>query len=416
MKRAIKLLLLSALAIGGGLWLTGLGGTVELRFGEWLIAAPMSVTLVLLVVVFAVLHVVLRTIGWLRGWPARRRLRLRLAAHEGAEAAVTRALVRLAAGSPEQALLEIGRARRLLGETPQLLLLAAEAERQAGREDAAAGHFRALAAREDSRFLGLRGLLRQAVAQHDFEGARALAEQAEQAEPGAVWLRQERAEMALATAAWREALALAPMGAPRAALSLAAAREEPDALKAAELERQAFVTDPGFAPAVIAHAARLTEEGSPRRARQALEQGWAVAPHPDIAQAYLAPTQDPLERVKAAEMLARRNPQHLETHLMLGEAALRAGLTGRARAELQTAGAMPGADRRVFEALVALEKLEQGDAGHLALARAEAAAQAAPEPPQWRCGHCGTEHAHWSPRCDSCGTALSIHWNGVAAG
>ena len=63
MKRAIKLLLLSALAIGGGLWLTGLGGTVELRFGEWLIAAPMSVTLVLLVVVFAVLHVVLRTIG-----------------------------------------------------------------------------------------------------------------------------------------------------------------------------------------------------------------------------------------------------------------------------------------------------------------------------------------------------------------
>ncbi|RVT95291.1 heme biosynthesis protein HemY [Rhodovarius crocodyli] len=417
MKRAIKLLVLAALAIAAALWLTGLGGTVELRLGDWLIAAPLAVTLVLLAVLFAVLHLVLRTIGWLRGWPARRRLRLRLSAHEQAEGAVTRALVRLAAGAPEQALLELGRARRLLGDNPQLLLLAAEAERQAGREEAAAGHFRALAAREDSRFLGLRGLLRQAVAQRDFEGARQLAEQAEKAEPGAAWLRQERAEMALATAAWREALSLAPATAPRAALSLAAAREETDPLKAAELERQAFIADPAFAPAVLAHAARLEAEGSHRRARQVLEQGWQVAPHPDIARAWLdlAPP-EPLERVKAAEALARRNPDHLESRLMVGEAALRAGLTGRSRAELQTAAAMSGADRRVFEALAALERLEQGDAGHMALARAEAAAQAAPEAPGWRCGHCGTDHAHWSPRCDSCGTALSIHWNGVAAG
>ncbi len=55
---------------------------------------------------------------------------------------------------------------------------------------------------------------------------------------------------------WREALALAPPDAPRAALALAAAGQEPDPTRAAELERQAFAADPAFAPAALAHARR----------------------------------------------------------------------------------------------------------------------------------------------------------------
>jgi len=63
--------------------------------------------------------------------------------------------------------------------------LTAEAERLSGRDDAAAQAFRALAEREDSRFLGLRGLLRQAMARGEWDAALALAREAEAAQPGA---------------------------------------------------------------------------------------------------------------------------------------------------------------------------------------------------------------------------------------
>src|SRR5918995_899181 len=158
-------------------------------------------------------------------------------------------------------------ARAAPGDTPQVLLLTAESERLSGRENAAEEAFRALASREDSRFLGLRGLLRQAMARGDWDAALALAREAEAAQPGAVWVREERARLALRTRDWREALALAPPEAPRAGLALAAAEQEPEAERAAELERDAFQADPAFAPAAIAHARRLREGGSPRRAR-----------------------------------------------------------------------------------------------------------------------------------------------------
>src|SRR6185295_9129471 len=110
---------------------------------------------------------------------------------------------------------EVRKARGLLGDTPQTLLLAAEAERLSGREEAAAETFRLLAGRSDARFLGLRGLLRQAMQKGDWAAAQALAREAEAVQPGAAWLREERAQLALQTRDWREALALSATEMPK---------------------------------------------------------------------------------------------------------------------------------------------------------------------------------------------------------
>ncbi|WP_149538624.1 heme biosynthesis HemY N-terminal domain-containing protein [Siccirubricoccus phaeus] len=418
MRRALFVLALLGAAVALALWLAGVGGTVEIQVGDAWIGTSFPVALLALLLGFVVLHLLLNGIGALRRLPGR--LRARRAARRRAEgdAAVTRVLVALAAGTAEAARLESRRARHLLGDTPQTLLLAAEAERLAGREAAAGELFRALAGREDARFLGLRGLLRQAMQEGDWDAAHALAKEAEAVHPGAAWLRQERAELALRTRDWREALALSPPDAPRAALALAAAAQETDPAKAAELERQAFEADHGFAPAALAHARRLEAAGSPRRARGVLEEAWLARPHPDLAGPYLAAEPDTLMQVKAAEGLIRRNPEAAESRLLLARTALAAGLTGRARAALEALVASGEADRRAFLLLAELEEAEQGETAEARAAQGRWLREAAKAPPEprWRCGHCGAEHASWAPVCTACDTVGEIAWgNGSTA-
>jgi HemY protein len=412
MRSALLYLVLLAAGVAGVLWLARLGGNVEIRVADAEVIIGLPVALILLATLFLAMHLLLVLVAAIRRWPARLRARRAERRRTDGEAAVTRALVALAAGTPDLARIEVKRARERLGDTPQTLVLAAEAERLAGREDAASEAFQALAKRGDARFLGLRGLLRQAIAREDWPTAQRLAREAEAAQPGAAWLRQERQTLALRTRDWREALTLAAPGSAQAALALAAAGQEPDATRAAELERQAFRIDPGFAPAALAHAARLKAGGSPRRAKAVLEEAWAARPHPDVAAAYLEGEEDPLHRVKAAETLVHNNPSHPESHLLVGRMAMEAGLTGRARQELEALTGAGTADRRAFLALSDLEEVEQGDspAGRAAQARwLRTAATASPEP-RWRCSACGTDHGAWSPVCPQCGSVGTIGW------
>ncbi len=412
MKRALLILVVLAAGVAFALWLAEVGGSVEVRVGETWIGVGMPIALLALALGFLLMHGVLSLVGALRRWPGRVRARRAERLRAEGDAAVTRALVALGAGTAEAARLEVRKARAALGDTPQVLLLTAEAERLSGRDDAAAQAFRALAEREDSRFLGLRGLLRQAMERGDWDAALAIAREAEAAQPGAAWVREERAQLALRTRDWREALALAPPEAPRAGLALAAAAQEPDPNRAAELEREAFQADPAFAPAALAHARRFREAGSPRRARAVLEEAWAASPHPDLAGPYLEDEPDPLMRVKAVEALIRRNPDHPESRLLLARTALDAGLTGRARGVLEAVVRSGRADRRALLLLSELEEAEKGDTPDARAAQAHwlrEAASAAPEP-RWRCGHCGTDHAAWAPLCSACGTVGQIGW------
>ncbi len=415
MRLVLKLLLVLLAGFAGVMGLMELGGSVEIRHGDLWIGLPLAAAILLLVAGFLLLHGLLRLWSWLLAWPARRRLRLERQDRTEGELALTRALVALAAGRAEAARIEVARARRLVGDNPQLLLLAAEAARAEGDEPAATEAFEALAAWPEARFLGLRGLLRQAEARGDWDAAREIAAEAQSAEPSAEWLRAERSEVARRRQDWGEALALSGKDAPRAALSLAAALQEKDPLRAAELERQAFLAEPGFAPGVLAHASRLLDTGHPRRARGVLQQGWNAAPHPGIAELLLGLDTDRIRRVRLVEELTRNTPAHPESRLLRARIAFEAGLTGRARHELTLWRETGQADRRCYALLGEVERAEHGpDAAREREAGWLREAAAAPVEPVWRCGHCGAEHSEWKPLCGACGTAGAITWSGAA--
>ena len=411
-----KALLLLAALVGVAaitLWLLRLGGTVEIRAGEFWIGLPVPVAAGLLALGFILLHGALRLWAWSRGVPGRMGLRRAARRRADGDAVITRALIALGAGTAPRALEETRRARALLGDTPQTLLLAAEAEKLAGKEDAAGAIFKKLSEDSSARFLGLRGLLRQAMQREDWPEAQRLAREAEAAQPGAAWLREERRLLAERTQDWHEALALCPPDGPRAALALAAAAVETDPAKAAELEKRAVAANVKFAPAALAQAARLMAAGSQRRARGVLEAAWNAAPHPDLGAAWVEAVPAPLARVKAVEDLTHRNPSHPEARLLMARVALAAGLTGRARSELDGLLASGAADRRAYMLFAELERAEHGDSAEGRAAEAawlREAANAAGAP-RWRCDACGAEHSAWKPDCAACGAMGPIGWS-----
>lgn len=413
MRAVLGFTLLAALCIAGAWWVAGLPGAVSANIAGTTIETSAPVALVLLALLFLAIYIVVRIIASVWNAPKVmgrwRRDRNRVKG----DTAVTRALVALAASDGGVARREAERSRRLLGDTPLTLLLAANAGRQAGREDEATAAFKLLAARPDGKLLGLRGLIRQAVTRRDWPEASRLAEQAEAAHPGAAWLTEERRQLALQTGQYRQALRL--MGPPgrrnakdpaaRAALGVAAANEETDPNAALRQAKLAFETEPSLAPAAIAYATRLREGGRERSALDVLRRTWSILPQPDVADTFLAPHTDPAVRYKAATALVSANPAHPDSALLLARLAIEAGNYDVANRHAQTAKTAGTTDRRVWLLLADLAEHGHGDPQD-ALRHIPTAAPG----PSWKCLNCGTHHAEWHPVCEACDTPGKIKW------
>jgi HemY protein len=416
MLKVVFFLLMGCGIIAAAWFLAGIPGHVEASIGTFTIETSTPFAILMLVALVVVILIVLRILqAVLRlprtgaGWRRRHRLAL-------GDRAVTRVLVALAAGEQGTARKEARRARNLLGDSPQTLLLVAEASRLSGREDEAEEAFRTLAKQKDARFLGLRGLLRQAVDRHDWSAALTIAKQAEAAHPGTVWLRQQRAELALQTENWAEALELIGSGPLRPTYYVAAAEAEPNPPRALSYAKQAWKQDPAFSPAALAYAGRLRAAGQEKRAQACIADAWKRAPHPDLAAFALAMESDKLARAQAAKRLVANNPSHPESRLLLAQVALDAGLTGEARHQIEIAETEGVKQRRLCLLLAEIEEQERGDteAGRLAQRDALRRAATADPDPHWQCTTCHTDHETWHPKCGTCGGVGTVHWqNGI---
>jgi HemY protein len=290
--------------------------------------------------------------------------------------------------------------------------LVAEAARLSGRESEAEEAFRALTKQEDARFLGWRGLLRQAVDRRDWPEALVIAKQAEAAHPGTAWLRQQRAELALQTENWAEALELIGPDPRRPSYYVAAANAESDPKRALKFSKQAWKQDPGFAPAAIAYAGRLRSAGYEKRAQAIIVGAWKRAPQPELASFALAVASDPLARVQAAKRLVAGNPSHPESRLLLARVELDAGLTDDARQQVEIVQNEGVHQRRVYLLLAEIEEQDRGDteAGRLAQRDALRRAATAEPDPHWECTNCHASHAVWHAKCPTCASLGTIQW------
>lgn len=412
MRAVIAFLVIAAIVLGAAWWVAALPGSVSATIGETSFSAATPVALLFAVVLFVVIYLLVRLLVMLIRLP-RRTARMRAARdRRRGETAVTRTLLALAGGDGEAARREASRGRSLLGDTPQTLLLAAYAGRQAGQQEEADSAFRALSDRKDSAFLGLRGLMQQATARGDLDEAARLARLAEAASPGAPWLRTERKQLALRAGAWQEALTLAGPGDPVAAFATAAATVTSDANEGRRLAKRAWETDQSFTPAALVYASRLRQAGKESRAQVVLRTTWTRAPHPDLANAMLLTANDPLTQTRRAEALAAEAPRHVESQILLARVMLAAGLLGEAQRHVDEAHGAGCNERRLWLLMANIAERADNPAAQSDALRH--AANADPDP-AWRCGVCGTVTPAWTPRCEQCGTPGQIAWGVRAA-
>ncbi len=417
MRRVVAFLIVGAAIIAAAWALAMLPGHVSATIGVYHIETSASIAVLGLVVAFFLGVLLLRLLFWLVTLPMagaawRQRSRVRMG-----ERAITQVLLALAAGEDRVARREAKRVRQLLGDSPQTLLLAAEAGRLGGREDEAEEAYKTLTRQEDGKFLGYRGLLRQAIDRRDWKQADVLAREAEAARPGTTWLRLQRAELAVQTNAWAEAAELSDATPERIVYYVAAAESDADPVRALAYAKQAWRLDPAFTPAVLTYARLLRTSGKERRALAAVAEAWRKKPHPDLAAFALAGAKTPADRYQAAKRLVAPNPTDPASRLLLAKTAIEAGLIAEAREQIEAAKAAGVNQRRLWLLSAELAEADKGDTEEGRAAQRDAYRQAAvAEPdPVWQCSNCRAETSLWAPRCASCDHVGTLRWHTATA-
>jgi len=412
MLRVIFWLIVAAIVVAAAWYLAGLTGTVTVGLYGYSVTVATSLAVVAVVALVAMLMLALGIVWWLVTIPHRVAVRGERRRQARGDRAVTRTLVALAAGEDGNARREAARARRLLGDTPQTLLLAAEAGRLAQRDDEAIDLYKQLAQRDDAALLGLRGLFRQAVNRQSWDEAAAIARQAEAVHPGGSWLREERAQLAVRTGNWAQALQLAPGDEAQATYATAAAEALIDPSEGMRQAKRAWLDHPGFAPAALAYARRLRAAGKEAKVLEVIRHAWRDGPVPDLADFALVPIKDATARAREAARIAGTAASHVESHLLVARESIAAGQYVEARKHLDAVRAAGINQRRLWLLQADLEAAAGGDteAARQAQRDAFAHAAAADPDPAWRCEACGAEHAHWLPLCPVCQTAGKISW------
>ena len=178
------------------------------------------------------------------------------------------------------------------------LLLKAEAAQLAGDLQAVEAAFKEMTRRNDMRLLGFRGLHAQAHRRGDIDTAHQFASAAHGI-AALPWTATAVLEKHVAAKDWEAALgALDTSGTligrttrdrQRAVLTTAIAldKELSDPQEALRLALSAVKRAPDLVPAVALAARLLSLQGSVRKAAKMIEAAWPVAPHPDLAKAYL---------------------------------------------------------------------------------------------------------------------------------
>jgi HemY protein len=424
MARSLWVLLVLVALVAAAIWFADQPGEVSLEWRGWRVDTSVAVLAFVVAVIAIAVALVYR--GWLflRRMPRAVARARRESRRRRGYLALTRGLVAVAAGDAGEARRQVRQAEGLLDDPPLTMLLSAQASQLAGDARAAQRFFNAMLMRPETEFLGLRGLLTDAMKRGDHRKGLELARRAFRLRPDSEWVANALLDLQVREGAWSQARGTlehlrqrpeandAEAGQRIAALEVAAGFQAVATGRSGEARRhfqRALDRDTAFAPAVNAMARLHLDAGKPSRAQSVIEEGWRGAPNPAFVDLYFVAAQssDALARMRAAQRLARLNSDHEESRVAVARAALDARLWGEARKALEAlVDAHPSA--RAFRMMAELEEAEHGD---LVAAREwlRRASFADPDP-AWVCGACGTATVDWAARCAHCGGFATLRW------
>jgi len=372
----VFLVLIGVLALGAG-WIADQNGVASFIWNGWRIETSLPVVAFAIVALVIAAMIVWALVSLLWHLPARLGERARRRRDARGRATIAAGLIAVGTGEAAKARKLAHKSRKLAAQDPLTLLLEAQAAQLAGDHDNARRAFHAMAAREDTRLLGLRGLFIEAQRKDEPLAALAAAEEAVKIAPSSGWASQALLGFRCAAGDWQGALSVLESNyaaglidktthhRQRAVLLTAQALDDEmddrDRARAAVME--AIGLAPTLIPAAVLAAKFHAEDGHVRKAMKVAAGAWKANAHPDLADAYMHVRlgDSARERLARAEALAAMSPAEIEGALAVARAAIDASEYAKARAALAPYIGAP--TQRVAMLMAEIERFEHGDTG-----------------------------------------------------
>ncbi len=344
--------------------------------------------------------------------------------------ALSEGMMALASGEGDLAMTKASRAERYLRKPALTNLLTAQAAEMTGNRKKAEEVYKRLLSNEKTRFVGVRGIMKQKLSDGDVETALKLAETAFALKPRHVEVQDTLLQLQAKSEDWggaRDTLrAKVKYGsmtrdlhkrrdavlALTEAMDLRGQGKTDEAFKAAI---EANRLSPDLIPAAAMAARGYIAAGNKRKAVSIIRKTWGVSPHPDLAAAYaeIEPDETPVERLKRFAKLFKLQADHRETKLVNAELNISAEDFPAARRALGNL-AEEDADARSLTIMAAIERGE--GASDTVIKGWLTRALSAPRGPQWVCDVCQHIHAEWRAVCENCGAFDSLSWRSPPGG
>ncbi len=435
-----KILLFIAVVVAlafGVQWLVSQSGEVQVSFAGTEVVLTPLMALVVLVVLLLAFWVLIKLAGFLMAT-----LRFingdetalgayfdRNRERKGYEA-LSDSLIALASGEAREADAKAQKAQRYLQKPEVTNLVVAQAAEAAGETDRARAAWVDLVKHDRTRFVGVRGLMRQKLEEGDTATAMKLAEKAFALKPRHVETQDTLLRLQARDEDWdgarRVLSAKLKSGAlPKdvykrreAVLSLADARDQ---LARGEVEKaraeilEANRLSPELVPAAVLAARMHVEAGDKRRAAKVLRAARAKTAHPDLAAAFaeIEPDETPEARIKRFQPFLKVAPDEPESKMLETELHLADEDFPGARRALGTLYETHPTTR----SLALMAAIERGEGGSEPVVRGWLAkALSASRGPQWVCDVCGTIHGEWTPVCSHCEAFDRLSWKESQSG
>ena len=436
----IKVLLfvasIAALTFGAGLLLDTGGGIRIAVAGYEFTFAPLQAVIAALILVLLVwlllklIGLIVATLRFLNGdETAISRYFDRNRERKGYQA-LAEGMMAIASGEGRLALARATKAEKFLDQPELTTLLTAQAAELAGDTRRATAAYRTLLGDEKTRFVGIRGLMKQKLTEGDTETALRLAEKAFALKPKHTETQDVLLKLQAELSDWKGARTT--LGAklksgdlPRdvyrrrdAVLALQEARvvmDDAAPIDAREAAIEANKLSPDLIPAAAMAARSYSLKGDKKNATRVLKKAWEMTPHPDLAAAFaeIEPEETPAARLKRFKTLTALRADDGETRMLLAELNIAAEDFPSARRALGDLATTQPTGRSV--ALMAA--IVRGEGAEDSIVREWVArALAAPRGPQWCCEKCQAIHAEWHPICDNCNGFDTLSWRKPAAG
>ena len=338
--------------------------------------------------------------------------------------ALAEGMLAIASGEGRLAQDKAHKAAKYLRDPHVTDVLAAQAAELTGDGARATEVYRRLLSDDRTRFLAVRGLMRQKLAEGDTATALKLAQKAYALKPRHQEVQDMLLQLQTRQGDWKGARSVLKDKRKQgqlpqdvvirrdAVLALQEASEvlaKENSISAREAAISANRASPDLIPAAVLAARSYMAKGDTRHASRVLQKTWSVRPHPDVAAAYaeIVPDETPTARLRRFDNLMRQNADHEETRLLRAELLLAAeDFPGARRALGDLAQKHP--TTRTLSIMAAIERGEGADDAVVRgwLTRAMTASRG----PQWVCDKCHNVMAQWAPVCDSCGGFDTLTW------